>query len=342
MKFDILPFCYAIVLLVLASSCENEIPYNHGDAPSKLTLNGFIYADSLNNTLYLSMTGETHIQTAGSATVEVTVNGEQKQVLTAVKEPDNPLRTVKITTRFRPGDLVRIDARTDDGEHHAWVEETIPQPVAIEQIDTSSVAVSPKPYYNSESNLRFRIRFKDRPNEKNYYRIVLEQRHTIKGKTMDNKNASALFKYFGFWPWEDVALTDGRPATSEELDTELFDRPTNYYGVFHDSWFQNNEYTLNVLIATSSYMAISDLDFYPEYWDMDIAVRLLSITESEYYYLSTLNVMDSGILDEYLSDPVKIPSNVHGGNGFVGISSETGKIMRIVENGEVKYYDDYR
>lgn len=332
-------FTCAVVLLLLLSSCENDMDFDTGNIPPKLTLNGFIYADSLNNKLYLSLTGETDPQRVSGATVEVTVNGEQRQVLTATVVKDTPLHSVEVTTPLRPGDRVRIDAHTDDGKHHAWVEETIPQPVQIQQIDTSRVAVPPKPYYQSDKNLRFRIRFTDRPGEKNYYRIVLEQRHTIRGKTMQGNETSALYKYFGFWPWEDIALTDGRPATSEELDTELFERATNIYGVFDDSWFRDTDYTLNLQVAMSNYFATSDMDFIPEYWDMDMAVRLLSITESEYYYLSTLNVNDSDILDEYISDPIKFPSNVHGGNGFVGISSENGVVMRIVENGEVKYYD---
>lgn len=339
----------ALILMLFTVSCENEMDYKLRSVSPTLTLNGFIYADSLKNKLYLSMTGSERVQEAGEATVTVVVNGEQKEVLAAVKEPDNILRSVEVTTRFRPGDRVRIEARTEDGEHRLWVEEVIPHPVSIERIDTARTTLSVRPYASTETHLRVKVRFHDRPNEKNYYRLVLEQRHVVSGKTVEGKEASSSFKSYNYYPWEDIALTDGRPATSEELETELLERVTNFYGVFHDrwfdngeydSWFGNNQYTLNVLIPVSDYIVFTSTDFTPEFWDEELAIRLLSITESEYYYLSTLNVIDSGILDEFLSDPVKMPSNVHGGNGFVGISSENGVVMKLVENGEVVSYND--
>ena len=62
---------------------------------------------------------------------------------------------------------------------------------------------------------------------------------------------------------------------------------------------------------------------------MDIIVRLLSITETEYYYLKALNLADSDAYDEKINEPIKYPGNVHGGVGIVGISTETSKIIHI-------------
>lgn len=327
----------ALLLSAFISACENEIPLHLGSIPPTLTMNAFIYADSLTNRLYLSLTGEIAPQPPGDVTVEVTVNGEQKEVLHAIPLPDTPLCFADITTRFRPGDVVRIDARTGDGRHHAWTEETLPHPVAIEQVDTSQVLVPPKPYYYStHRNMRFRIRFTDPPGRKNYYRILLEQRYTVRGTTTEGIPVSTVHKEFGYWPWEDLALTAGRPATSEELDAELFERETNLYGVFNDSWFKDNAYTLNVQVRVANRLYYPEKDFLPESLDLDVIVRLLSITESEYYYLTTMNMIDSGVLDDYISDPVKLPCNIHGGNGFVGISSENSKTIRILEGERVE------
>ena len=62
---------------------------------------------------------------------------------------------------------------------------------------------------------------------------------------------------------------------------------------------------------------------------MDIIVRLLSITETEYYYLKALNLADSDAYDETINEPIKYPGNVHGGVGIVGVSTETSKIIHI-------------
>lgn len=313
-------------LLLLIASCENEIPYNRSRFEPKLTLNAFIYGNNAQNRMYLSLTGAIQPQTAGNSTVEVTVNGERKEQLAAVKTNDSRWHFVDITTRFQPGDVVRIDARTDDGVHHAWVEETVPQPVEILQVDTSSIVNSTRLFGRWNNGFRLKIRFHDRPKEKNYYRIMLEQKYTYKSEgSADIENT-----IFYFWPWDDIALSDGRPATSEELENELFERVANLYGVFDDNWFKDSEYTLNVQIpiVTNYFKDHSDN---PLYRDLDVAVRLLSITEAEFYYLSTMNIIDSDVLDDYINDPVRIPGNVHGGNGFVGISSESKKVIRLID-----------
>ena len=52
-------------------------------------------------------------------------------------------------------------------------------------------------------------------------------------------------------------------------------------------------------------------------------------TETEYYYLKALNLVDSDAYDETINEPIKYPSNVHGGTGMVGISTEVSKKVRI-------------
>ena len=48
------------------------------------------------------------------------------------------------------------------------------------------------------------------------------------------------------------------------------------------------------------------------YEGMDVIIRLLSITETEYYYLKALNLVDSDVYDETINEPLRYPSNQHG------------------------------
>ena len=114
-------------------------------------------------------------------------------------------------------------------------------------------------------------------------------------------------------------------TNSDDEDNGMFDTVENIYGVFDDSRFKNTSYTMTVYNQT-------DIDGFPEYGTnvkMDIIVRLLSITETEYYYLKALNLVDSDAYDETINEPIKYPSNVHGGIGMIGISTETSKIIHI-------------
>ena len=124
---------------------------------------------------------------------------------------------------------------------------------------------------------------------------------------------------------EDVVLTDGQPTTSDDEDNGMFDTVKNIYGVFDDSRFKNTSYTMTVYNQTN----VEGLSKYGTNVKMDIIVRLLSITETEYYYLKALNLVDSDAYDETINEPIKYPSNVHGVIGMIGISTETSKIIHI-------------
>ncbi|WP_430827568.1 DUF4249 family protein, partial [Bacteroides thetaiotaomicron] len=52
----------------------------------------------------------------------------------------------------------------------------------------------------------------------------------------------------------------------------------------------------------------------------------------EYYYLKALNLVDSDVYDETINEPLRYPSNVHGGTGMVSISTEVSQTVRIREN----------
>ena len=123
------------VTVTMMSSCENELPFNINNNPPKLVMNALINAESTDNLLFLNFTSKensTHVQ---NVTVEVRINGELKESLRPLppETEGNPQCRFGITSRFTPGDAVRIDAITDDGQYHAWTEINVPQrPFEIE------------------------------------------------------------------------------------------------------------------------------------------------------------------------------------------------------------------
>jgi len=67
-----------------------------------------------------------------------------------------------------------------------------------------------------------------------------------------------------------------------------------------------------------------------------LTIRLISITEPEFYYLKTLNYLESDAYDDYLSEPPLIPGNVKNGTGMVGFSSENGVTMHVIKDYNLK------
>ncbi len=336
---------YLTLLLscLLPTACVKETELDPDDRSRKLIMNSFIHCDSVNNYLYLNLTGPYNYLHVDDATVEVQVNGTTVETIRP-EEPDkwyaNPQKRFCITSRFHPGDVVRIDAHTTDGKYHTWAEVTVPQPATIVKVDTTITMSQQTGNEYIINTTRYKIAIQDRPQEKNFYRLVIQSHDTVYYKGPDEQktiiqpwNNSRIFTH------EDVVLTDGQPRTSENSD--LFTRPDNIYGVFNDYRFANKEYTLNVY--TSSYFSEKYYDMnwytnpddypYTEYtydrFHSDVHVSLISITETEYRYLKLLNVIDSDAFDEILNEPFAFPSNVNGGTGFVGICSQTSVQLKV-------------
>jgi len=239
---------YILVLVIagLVTACENNIPYKSAGVTPRLTMNGFINTDSLTNIIYLNYTGIVEPGHVDEASVEVYVNDEFKETAEEMepKHGGDKQKRYLIRSRFKPDDKVRIEARTADGKHHAWVEETVPQPIEILDIDTADIPLRTNDYFMLK-RLRVKFRFKDRPNEKNYYRVAAIKTTYIKG-IIYGEEQTVFYSENSFWPWDDLVLTEGRPVTTDEMENELFERIQNKYGVFDDNMFKDTEYTMNL------------------------------------------------------------------------------------------------
>ncbi|MBD3592187.1 DUF4249 domain-containing protein [Bacteroides sp. GM023] len=320
------PFILLITLLT-AVSCENELPFNIKDNPPKLVMNALINADSLTNVLFLNFTGRNNATHVTNATVEVHINGKLSESLRPLppKHEEDMQCRFNITSKFTPGDIVRIDARTDDGQYHAWAEVTVPQrPNEIANIDTLTVPLSQ--YNYTQNYLQYKISIKDRPNENNYYRLIVDKQMLVKSYNEETGEfVTQMAHRYNFISREDVVLTDGQPTTSDDEDNGMFDTVKNIYGVFDDTRFKDTSYIMTVYNQTDS-------EVFPEYGsnvNIDVFIRLLSITEIEYYYLKALNLIDTDAYDETINEPIKFPSNVQGGVGIVGVSTEVSKVIHI-------------
>ena len=335
MRRSILDIFLFLLVIISTAACNNDLPFDLKENPPKLVMNAIINADSTYNTLFLNLTGRNQIGQIKGATVEVRINGSLSETLRPDPHSSDKGRFY-INSAFHPGDVVRIDAMTDDGEHHAWAEVTVPQPIGkIEKVDTASIMRKPSNYgYGTppRRHLRYQIKIKDRPGEKNFYRIIVEQRKYWKYYWEQNDQtcwSSAMQKSFKLQTNEDVVLTDGKPSTEEDDENGLFGTVNNKYAIFDDSRFTDGSYTMNV------YNDIYGWGFWgQEYiWiKTDVYIRILSITEKEYYYLRALNLLDSDAYDNTLSEPIAFPSNVNGGTGMVGFSTETNYMLTVKNN----------
>ena len=146
MRRSILDIFLFLLVIISTAACNNDLPFDLKENPPKLVMNAIINADSTYNTLFLNLTGRNQIGQIKGATVEVRINGSLSETLRPDPHSSDKGRFY-INSAFHPGDVVRIDAMTDDGEHHAWTEVTVPQPIGkIEKVDTASIMRKPSNY----------------------------------------------------------------------------------------------------------------------------------------------------------------------------------------------------
>lgn len=311
------------LLLSTFVACTNDVDFNDNNIHEKLIMNAFISADSTNNILCLNMTGRKNAPMVKDGKVEVRVNGELKEVVSAYsyvgRSEDDKRDSVIYTneyhlnTVFRAGNVVRIDANTSDGQYHAYIEEKVPQPInSAISIDVDTTAM--------QKQVQYKISFDDRVSEKNYYRLVLKS-YSLYDIAGNSFRFAATEKYDCS---RDIIMMDGQVSMSGDAgDVFGLNYKDNFYGIFPDTRFENKQCALTIYT-----------DKHRAEFAVDVLFQIESITESEYYYLKALNIYSSDNYDDEdpLSGPMKFPSNVRGGAGIVGIHSAAVKVIKLQGN----------
>ncbi len=318
------------ILLLLLTACTNEIPFNEKDTESKMVVNALINTDCLENRIFISLTGKYDIETIKDVSVNLYVNGVLKEMPESIADSCSypKVKSFLVKSTFKPGDKVKIEASTKDGKYHAWGEETVPDRPSIIKIDTASVRMKNK--YDSYSHfLRFKVTFKDIPDKDSYYRIIVENKKTcvflVKGLTEREETVNSYD--YSFVSREDVVLTDGRPTTVDDEENGISTTSySNTYGVFDDSRFLNSEYTMTVSQdnTSSSYYYYENI----KRESISVTIYLQCISKAEYYYLQALNRSIDNSDDDILSEPVHLPTNINGGIGILGFSTESSRTIQ--------------
>ena len=329
--------CICTLGLSLFTSCENTIPFKTQDIPQKLIVNALIDATAEGHRILLDLTGTERTMPVADGEIDIYVNDIHKESIRELSESSEWGRRHEYISncRFSPGDHVRLEARTKDGAHNAYAEITVPEPISIERIDTMSVSTN---NYGSDY-LRMKVTFTDNTQRTDFYRIAASHILTCYGKSQLTGEDSVFVTTTPAYliSREDVVLTEGQPGTLEDHDDFFFTASQNRYAVFDDSRI-NGTYTMTVSTPLMPYYYYYFPGIDIERLSLDIKVRLISLCEAEYYYLRALNVFDSDDYDEAFNPPVRFPSNINGGVGVVGISSETNRLINVFKEEEINPY----
>ena len=320
-KYTLLLTTIIIVLASLTTSCENEIDYTIGQKDSKLVINALINADSIRNDIYLSNSGGYGATAERNAIIKVYINNELKVTVDKAETDNNNIAALyRINCKFKINDRVKIDVATKDGSKRAWTEVKVLPPTPIEKID-----VSTKTYIDNvlgaKEHIQLKIEIKDHSNNEDiYYRLITEQ-YLFKGQWWDydkNQLQTIYYKSLSMYIDNDFVLMDGNPISSSDNNETVIETTYNCYRIFSNRLFKNKSYALNITIPNRS-----DLSY--------AIIRLLRISKEEYQYFKSLNMIDSDTFGKDFSEPITIETNVNGGLGIIGISSESSKRIEFIK-----------
>jgi hypothetical protein len=217
----------------------------------------------------------------------------------------------------RHGSTYKITASAS-GFETVSAETTIPDPIRIAGIDTSSHYLFVDGFENLSCN--FKVNIDDPANTDNYYRVVM---CLTKGRLETDSIDGEPIEYISIL---DLGSTDFKTKSaaltteSETANSELYGMPDNEYKVFNDKLFNGKMYKLE-LSKEFKVMSI-DTTTQPRYHlkkgeFYHFTIYLQSITAATYYYLKSLDVQIF-YNDLPFIEPVIVYSNVENGAGVFG------------------------
>jgi len=327
-----------IALSILSFSCTNDIEFNGEQQKPMLVLNSFVTPDSVVKVLLTRskffLDDDTKFDTITNAEVKLFVNDIFVERL-------NPSTNGYYTGTYFPkeNDMLKFVANSPQlGEVTATT--NIAPKQAIIGIDTSSVSLGVYPDiqyssynggpliadttgYRYSTGLDLRIRFKDAPNVKNYYRLILKAKsYYTDGKVFENTvNFSSDDLVFG------------------SNNTDILGEMSSYYlyNEFNDQLFDGKTYELKTRAYFNKTKSIKKTNTSnptdigtDTITRQELIVVLQSISESYYHYLKTIAANQSG--EDFFSEPVQIYSNIQNGLGIFGSYTSSSKVFELPES----------
>ena len=361
---------YLFLLSFLAVSCYEEVVIPVGDDEPVGVMNAQLNTLEKVHVIELSVSQKNDVQALPGADVRVFVNGTPATVADEIIPLNEDItyydgysshrgpRVTEYTFEwdFRPGDVVRIEARKGEMVLSSTV--TAPAAVPISSVDTSTVKMT----YMGETStyLQMKTVFND-DSSVSFYRVYGREVEDLTyldesgepAPGLTSVNESVLWLETGF----DPIISEGAGKTGG-TDLGGLLKSENSYHCFADTPFSGEECTIRPL---THFYPLSEV-FYSSYYSPTesgveweelksmsqkvhrrAAIQLRSLDFAQYHYIKALENLETFGTDmNFLVEPTTLPSNVEGGLGFVGMETVTEYVFydetRVYSGDDIIYY----
>jgi hypothetical protein len=345
-KFHILFILSAVFAFF---SCTNEIEFTGEQQQAMLVLNSFLTPDSVvkvqltRSKFFLE--DDTKFEAIANAEVKLFVNGSFVEKL-------NYSTNGYYSGSYFPkeNDIVKFVAYAPQLAEVNASTNIVPKQLII-GVDSSSVSLGEAPMvqyhsqnggpyitdtigFSSTIGLDLRVRFKDEPTVKNYYRLVLKGKSYFEdGQVLESPvNSTTDDLVFGNNS-ADILGEMSSYSSYNEFSDQLIDGET--YELKTRVFYSFVKYKDNSTKPTSPNVGIKTIT------KQELVVELQSISESYYQYLKSMKANQGG--DNFFSEPVQVYSNIVNGIGILGSFTQSSKVFELPATAsyDIYYYGSY-
>lgn len=311
--------------LLAMTACTRTIDIDSKYVQNRPTLNAILLVDAQHPTsigqIQLSRTATIGTTPIDPTSLTYTVNGNPIVLNRQTTAHDHQVRIYEGRANLRTGDKIELKAEIAGTKEVLSAQTSVPrlpQAFSVEQGEYTSLSVGDMRL----GYMPITIKITDTPDEANYYRLVLSiEREEYSGTYFQSHDK--------FNHMHDYIMTDGNPSvgTDEYNDLEIDlsnGLKENVYHVFDDRFFEGKEGKITLRdYWVQNYYTPSNRPYNRSRYYIGIE----AITPEVYHYYRALATMRDHV-DNPLVTPTKLPSNVHGGTGIVGVRHR-GQIVTI-------------
>ena len=237
--------------------------------------------------------------------IQVFINDRLQGRMQPVSDSRFTGRYVLPGCRVRAGDRLRLDL--------VGGETVIPDPVEVLSVDTVRFTRFGYGGYEYPS-IRLYVRFRDKPDKRNYYRLIIEKQTEFQKGDSVITCSSMYRSELNYTDWLGVVYEDpvfrSTVTVIEQLDG------TTCRGTFTDDMFDGKDYT----VRSSFWPVDSSFKGDSVTTTVHYDIRLMAISEEYYRYLVVIRNFSISLGDAYLDglvEPTATYTNVEGGFGIV-------------------------
>ena len=317
---------------LLFASCEKEIEFKGEITDPLIVVNSYITPDSIISA-HISesrffLRDSVSFKNLENADVAVWVNGVYKEKMIHIEKG-----TYKGTHIPSIGEIIKLVVKVPN-KKDVYCEAKIESQPVIVSIDTANIwtgeRYSTSTYGYSTNNgptvwktdtmaiikgnqINYTLKFKDNPNERNYYRLLVVIKEYYKVFDINKKDSTIRITDNYNFNFTDVV--SGNNSNSDPLD--FGSGSYNEYNVFSDDLINGKEYPLSFSTNEDVYVYFPKYDYGQTTPVKKIVnIYLQSISKDYYMYLKSRSAAMAGT--DFFSEQVQIHNNIVGGIGILG------------------------